>query len=117
MLESLAKSQAALSSLVYFVIREENTRLRRENKPKVGGERMHMSRNKLEEIKWTPAEIVQKMKLFFTGGTALFDCDGGFVWSALSLHLHLCSPTSCPDSPKPKGFSRSLSTVMTSWLR
>lgn len=55
MLESLAKS-SSLSSLVCFISREENTRLRRENKPKMGGERMHRSRNKLEEIKWTPAE-------------------------------------------------------------
>lgn len=56
MLESLAKSQAALSSLVYFISREENTRLRRESKPKVAGERMYRSRNKLKEVKWRPAE-------------------------------------------------------------
>lgn len=52
MLESLTKSQAALSFLVYFISREENMRLMRENKPKVGGERMYRSRNKFEEVKW-----------------------------------------------------------------
>lgn len=62
MLESLAKSQAALSFLVYFISREENMRLRRENKPKVGGERMYRSRNEVEEVKWRlPEENCHKM--------------------------------------------------------